>query len=42
MLMEGVVLYFVLVQVFIGGHKKYIVAFTVISYGKSTDYLTQS
>ena len=36
MLMEGVVLYVVLVNVFIGGYKKYIVGFTFISYGKTT------
>ena len=34
MLMEGVVLYVKLVMVFIKHHKRYIVAFTVASYGQ--------
>lgn len=37
MLMEGVVLYVVLVKVFIGGKKKYIIGFTLTSYGKHSD-----
>ena len=35
MLMEGVVLYVVLVRVFVKYHKRYIIAFTVISYGNA-------
>ena len=34
MLMEGAVLYVALVKVFDTQHLKYVVAFTVISYGK--------
>ena len=34
MLMEGVVLYVVLVRVFIKHHRRYIAAFTVASYGE--------
>ena len=35
MLMEGVVLYVLLVKVFVeGSHKKYIFRFTLVSYGE--------
>ena len=34
MLMEGVVLYVILVKVFIRYQKRYIIGFTLISYGK--------
>ena len=34
MLMEGVVLYVVLVRVFIKHHKRYVAGFTVASYGE--------
>ena len=34
MLMEGVVLYVVLVRVFVKYHARYIAAFTIASYGK--------
>ena len=34
MLMEGVVLYLVLVKVFVKNQKKYIIGFTIFSYGK--------
>ena len=33
MLMEGVVLYFILIRVFVGNTKKHILAFTLASYG---------
>ena len=37
MLMEGVVLYVIMVKVFIQGkERKYMIAFTVISYGMAT------
>ena len=39
MLMEGVVLYVVLVRVFIKSQRKYIAAFTVVSYGLPALYL---
>ena len=39
MLMEGVVLYVLLVVVFIQGkEKKYMILFTVLSYGMSNNY----
>ena len=34
MLMEGVALYVIIVKVFISNTKRYIIAFTLISYGK--------
>jgi len=39
MLMEGVVLYIILVRVFITNTKRYMLAFTVISYGAPLLYL---
>lgn len=39
MLMEGVVLYVVLVRVFVKRQRKYISAFTIISYGLPALYL---
>jgi len=39
MLMEGVVLYVVLVRVFATHHKRYIIAFTVVSYGAPLVYM---
>ena len=35
MLMEGVVLYVALVKVFVTKPRRYIISFTVISYGQS-------
>ena len=39
MLMEGVVMYFILVKVFITNTKYYILAFTIISYGLPLLYI---
>ena len=39
MLMEGIVLYVALVRVFITHHRRYIIAFTVASYGAPLLYM---
>ena len=42
MLMEGVVLYVALVKIFVGYHARYIVAFTIASYGESGTLLVRN